>query len=133
MLVKDIVLEDFQTVADELLARNRSLLDILSKMQDSCSRTNRATIKAITHCGCVSVSGEKQQFDEDAGLSAMRGSASTQLNGELCQNCREHIEEEIGAELFYLASLCNALDISLYDVALKEKERLSTLGKFHMR
>ena len=45
----------------------------------------------------------------------------------------EVIEREIGNNLFYLTSLCNALDINLYDVLLKESDKMNTLGKFTFR
>ena len=43
------------------------------------------------------------------------------------------IEREIGNNLFYLTSLCNALNINLYDVLLKESDKMNTLGKFTFR
>ena len=39
--INDIHMEDFQNVVNELLIRNRSLLDILSKIQTSTGRVNR--------------------------------------------------------------------------------------------
>ena len=55
------------------------------------------------------------------------------MDGCLCENCREVIEREIGNNLFYLTSLCNILDINLYDVLLKESDKITTLGKFTFR
>ena len=55
------------------------------------------------------------------------------MEGKLCSECRVTIEEEVGGTLFYLAALCNALDISLYDVILKEKDNLSTLGNYSLK
>ncbi|MDO5518739.1 MAG: DUF1573 domain-containing protein, partial [Clostridium sp.] len=46
---------------------------------------------------------------------------------------REVIEKEIGTNLFYLTSLCNSLNINLYDVLLKEYNKNQTLGKFNLR
>jgi hypothetical protein len=131
--IKDIHAEDFQNVVDELLVRNRSILDILSKVQTSTGRVNRAVIKAATHCGCIGIDGKKQSFPEEANVSELRRLRSTQLKGKLCEECRSTVEDELGGALFYLASLCNALDISLYDVILKEKEKLSTLGDYSLR
>ena len=131
--INDIHAEDFQSVVDELLVRNRSILDILSKVQTSTGRVNRAVVKAVTHCGCVGIDGKKQSFPGEASVGELHGLLSTQLNGKLCDECRSTVEEEIGGVLFYLASLCNALDISLYDVILKEKENLSTLGGYCLR
>ena len=55
------------------------------------------------------------------------------MDGCLCESCREVIEREIGNNLFYLTSLCNILDINLYDVLLKESDKITTLGKFTFR
>jgi hypothetical protein len=131
--INDILTEDFQNVVSELLVRNRSVLDILSKVQTSTGRVNRAVVKAVTHCGCIGIEGKKQSFPNEASEDGLRGLLSTQVTGVLCEECRSTVEDEIGGALFYLASLCNALDISLYDVILKEKEKLSTLGGYCLR
>ena len=54
------------------------------------------------------------------------------LRGELCPNCEEIIISEMGKLLFYSAALCNVLNISLYDVFIKEYKEASTLGIFNM-
>ncbi|MGI5848637.1 MAG: DUF1573 domain-containing protein [Christensenellales bacterium] len=131
--INDIHMEDFQNIVNDLLMRNRSILDIISKIQTSVGRVNRSVIKAVTHCGCVEIDGKKQKFSEEASIENLQELLSTQLNGKLCSECRVMIEEEIGGALFYLAALCNALGISLYDVILKEKETLSTLGSYSLR
>ncbi|HHT27849.1 MAG TPA: DUF1573 domain-containing protein, partial [Firmicutes bacterium] len=38
----------FQEAVNEYLVRHRSILDILSKLQESVARTNRAVAKAVT-------------------------------------------------------------------------------------
>ncbi len=131
--INDILVEDFQNVVSELLVRNRSILDILSKVQTSTARVNRAVAKAVTHCGCIGIDGKKQSFPGEARVEELQGLLSTQIKGKLCDDCRATVEEEIGGALFYLISLCNALGISLYDVILKEKETLSTLGGYCLR
>ena len=131
--INDILLEDFQNVVNDLLMRNRSVLDILSKIQTSTSRVNRAVIKSVTHCGCVEIEGKKQTFPGEVSMKNLSGLVSSQLNGELCEECRSTIEKEIGGELFYIAALCNTLGISLYDVVLSEKETLGTLGSYSLR
>ncbi|MDU7109580.1 MAG: DUF1573 domain-containing protein, partial [Clostridium perfringens] len=55
------------------------------------------------------------------------------IKGDLCENCREVIERELGNNLFYLTSLCNALDLNLFDILLKEYNKMDTLGKFTFR
>lgn len=131
--INDIFLEDFQSVVGEMLIRNRSILDVLSKIQVSEGRVNRAVVKSVTHCGCISIDGKKQAFPNGASINDLSGLVSTQVKGELCPDCRQTIEKEIGGALFYLAALCNTLDISLYDVILKEKEALATLGNYSLR
>ena len=131
--INDIFLEDFQGVVGEMLIRNRSILDVVSKIQVSGGRVNRAVVKSVTHCGCISIDGKKQTFPDDASINDLSGLVSTQVKGELCPDCRQTIEKEIGGALFYLAALCNTLDISLYDVILKEKETLATLGNYSLR
>ena len=131
--INDIHIEDFQSVVGDMLMRNRSILDIISKIQTSAGRVNRAVIKGVTHCGCVEIDGRKQHFPDEAGIDDLAGLLSTQLSGKLCGECRDAIEKEIGGALFYLAALCNTLGISLYDVILNEKETLSTLGNYSLR
>lgn len=131
--INDILMEDFQNVVSELLMRNRSVLDILSKIQTSAGRVNRAVVKAVTHCGCIGIEGKKQTFPGEVSMKNLNGLVSSQLTGELCTECRRTIEKEIGGELFYIAAMCNTLGISLYDVVLSEKETLGTLGSYSLR
>ena len=131
--IKDIHMEDFQNVVNDLLMRNRSVLDILSKIQTSSGRVNRSVIKSVTHCGCIEIDGKKQEFEAGESIEELSKLLSSHVNGKLCANCRATVEKEIGGALFYLAALCNTLGISLYDVILKEKEALSTLGNNSLR
>src|SRR5512146_1528455 len=98
--INDIHIEDFQSVVGDQLMRNRSILDIISKIQTSASRVNRAVVKSVTHCGCVQIDGKKQAFSEEACIEDLRELMSTQVKGELCSECRPTIEEEIGEVLF---------------------------------
>ena len=61
--MKDLICDEFQNVRD-LLIRHRSILDILSKLSESACRVNRAVVKSITDCGCVSINAEKVQIPE---------------------------------------------------------------------
>lgn len=131
--IKDTAIDDFQYAVSELLIRNKSILDGMTKLDTSNARINRALSKAVTHCGCIQVNAHKQDFPEDAGLDNINNSLSSHLEGELCPDCRDHLEKEIGSHLFYLASLCNSLDLNLYDIIIKELDRLRLLGKFSLR
>lgn len=132
--MKDIIFDSFQNNVDESLLRHKSILDILTKYTESSSRVNRAVAKAVTNCGCISISAKKQPIpEENNSLEDLCNCLHNHIDGELCENCREVIERELGNNLFYLTSLCNVLDISLYDVLLKENDRINTLGKFSFR
>lgn len=131
--IKDIYVEDFQDAVNDLVMRNRSVLDILTKFQASCAKVNRAVVKSVTHCGCIEVAAKKQHFPENEDIKSISKLLDSHLKGKLCKGCSETIREEIGGNLFYLAALCNALDISMYDVILEEKKRLDTLGPYSLR
>ncbi|MGI6162121.1 MAG: DUF1573 domain-containing protein [Christensenellales bacterium] len=131
--MKDIMTEDFQNAVDNILVRNRSILDVMSKFDTSAARVNRAIVKSVTHCGCMQINASKQDYPEHASIEDIRLYADSHTSGELCEKCRDIVEKEIGATMFYLASLCNELDVSMYDVLLQERQRLGTLGKFNLR
>jgi hypothetical protein len=122
----------FQDQVDAYLVRHRSVLDVLSKLDESTARVHRAVAKAVTTCGCISINAGKQQFPPDVGLSEMRAYLQTHLNGSLCDRCREMIETEIGASLFYTAALCSLLNLSLEKVQEKQHSRIKSLGIFNL-
>ncbi len=124
--------DQFQATVKSLLIRHQSILDILSKSQDTCARVNRAVIKAVTNCGCLAIDAHKKPLPDNVTLNDLRELLDSQLEGKLCDNCRFIIEAELGNQLFYIAALANALDISLDDVLKKEEDKLSTLTIFNM-
>ena len=129
--MKDILCDEFQNTVSELLIRHQSILDILSKSQEAVSRMNRAVVKSVTNCGCVKINAEKKPIPEDAGIEEFKKLFDTHLIGEICPGCKEIIEGEMGKTLFYTTALCNALDINLYDVFLREHQKISTLRLFN--
>ncbi|MDH7577111.1 MAG: DUF1573 domain-containing protein [Bacillota bacterium] len=129
--MKDLICDEFQNMVSELLIRHHSILDVLSKFQEACARTNRATVKAVTGCGCLSIEAKKKQIPSDVSLLDLKDYFESHLHGEICVNCREIIETEIGKTLFYLTALCNLLDLNLYDIFLKEHKKISTLRFFN--
>lgn len=131
--MKDMLIDDFQYTAQELLVRNKSILDLITKYQDSNSRVNRAIIKSVTQCGCMTISAHKQHIPEEASFDEMKNLAAGHIDGTLCDNCRDAIERDIGRNVFYLASLCNSLDLNLYDIILNENDRIRMLGKYNLR
>ena len=130
--MKDLLYDNFQDSVGELLIRHKSILDVLTKYQESQTRVNRAVVKSVTSCGCLEINSKKQPVTEDASLQDLKNYMDTHLKGHLCDNCREVIENELGNNLFYITALCNLLDISLYDVMLKEYERINTLGIYNL-
>ncbi|MDQ2084883.1 DUF1573 domain-containing protein [Herbivorax sp. ANBcel31] len=131
--MKDMMVDQFQFTVGELLIRNKSILDLITKFQDSNARVNRGIVKSITQCGCVKVNAEKQVSFADADFDEVRNLMKTHLEGTLCENCRDYIEKDIGRNLFYLASICNTLDLNLYDIIIKELDRIKMLGKYNLR
>jgi len=129
--MKDLLCDGFQETVDELLVRHRSILDVVSKLQESDARITRAVAKAVTSCGCVRIEADKQRVPSEVNFRDLRSYMSTHLSGKLCEHCQEILDTEIGNHLFYLAGLCNLLDLNLYDVLIKEQNRLLTLGAFH--
>lgn len=155
--MKDIIFDNFQNDVNESLLRHRSILDIMTKLTESNSRVNRAIAKAVTDCGCISIYAKKQDIPSKIGelINSKNHNENTQKNndevnidldneslsqqlthqieGNLCNNCREVIENEIGNNIFYLTSLCNSLDLNLYDILLKEENKINILGKYTFR
>ncbi|HEY5584189.1 MAG TPA: DUF1573 domain-containing protein [Ruminiclostridium sp.] len=131
--MKDMLIDDFQYTAQELLVRNKSILDLITKYQDSNSRVNRSIIKSVTQCGCLTISAHKQEISIDASFDEMKSSVDSHVDGILCDSCRDSIERDIGRNVFYLASLCNSLDLNLYDIIIKENDRIRMLGKYNLR
>ncbi|MGL5870295.1 DUF1573 domain-containing protein [Clostridium chrysemydis] len=132
--MKDIIFDEFQNSVEDSLLRHKSILDILSKYNESSSRVNRAITKAVTNCGCIEIDAKKQCIPSDeTTLLEYKECLSNHLKGELCDNCREVIEQEMGNNLFYLTSLCNSLGLNLYDILLTENNKIETLGNFTFR
>jgi hypothetical protein len=131
--IKDTVMDKFQDTVQELLMRNKSILDLITKFQDSNSRVNRAIVKSATQCGCIRINAQKQVIPPEGDLEEARDAFKTHIEGEICDNCRDFIEKEIGRNLFYLVSICNTLDLNLYDIVLQEDERVKLLGKYNLR
>lgn len=130
--MKDMLVDEFQYTVQELLFRNKSIVDSITKFQDSNARVNRAIVKAVTQCGCIKIDAKKQEMPEDGDFEEVRNAMKTHVTGELCENCRDQIEKELGKNLYYMASLCNTLDLNLYDVIIKEQDRVKMLGQFNL-
>lgn len=121
-------LKEFQEQVSDLLLRHRSLLDVLSKSQQSNAQAHRAVVKAVTECGCIRLYAEKQPFT----LEEARTQLKSHVEGKLCDSCAEAVTAEIGKNLFYLSSMCNLLELDLDQIVEKESQKCSTLGRFNL-
>lgn len=122
----------FQDAVSSYLIRHKSILDVTSKLQESNARVNRAIAKAVTSCGCISVSASKPDIPTDISFWELKEYMGTHVSGELCESCRDVIEVELGRSLFYLAALCETLGFDMDQVVENEKKRISTLGVFNL-
>lgn len=129
--MKDLLCDEFQDAVGGSLVRHKSILDVLTKFQESNARVNRAVVKSVTNCGCVQVNAGRQRIPSDISLHDLPQFMDSHVSGELCEHCKDVIEAEIGTNMFYLASLCNLLGLNLYDVLIKERKRLAALGMFN--
>ncbi|MDW7673776.1 MAG: DUF1573 domain-containing protein [Bacillota bacterium] len=130
--MKDLLCDEFQNMVEEYLIRHQSIVDILSKSQECNARVNRAIAKAATSCGCIRIKTGKQSYSDDTSLSDLKDLINNHIDGCLCESCREIIETEMGKALFYLTAICSTLNLSLYDVLLKEHKKVSTLRIFNL-
>jgi hypothetical protein len=132
--VKDLLWDEFQDAVHQGLIRHRSILDVTSKFQEASVRVSRALVKSVTTCGCVQINAHKNEIPSalDVPLTELRSYMDDHLDGELCANCREVVEEELGRLLFYTAAFAGLLDINVYDVLIKEHKKLAALGLYHL-
>lgn len=117
---------------DDVLIRHKSILDITTKLNEYTNRINRAVAKSVTSCGCIEVHATRQNYNMDS-LNEAKNIMKSHIEGELCPNCKEIIEEEIGTCMFYLSALCNVLDIDLSEAIIKEYNNIKTLGIFSLK
>jgi hypothetical protein len=125
-------LKQFQDQVSELVLRHRSLLDILSKYNQTNSSVHRSVAKAITECGCIELKAQKQNYTEDMTKDQAIENLETHVKGIPCEQCKEVIGSELGRNLFYMSALCNLLEINLEEVVSNESDKCSTLGFFNM-
>lgn len=122
----------FQNTVSEYLVHHRSILDVMAKLQESSAHVNRTIAKSVTNCGCLKIDAAKQSIPAYATLPEMIDYVQTHLEGSLCPNCRENLENELGNTLFYLAGLCTLLGLKMDKIICKENDRLETLGVYNL-
>ncbi|GAA4723448.1 DUF1573 domain-containing protein [Brevibacillus fulvus] len=128
----NVNLSNFQELVSQLLIRHRSVLDVMSKTQETVARINRSLTKSITECGCVEIAAKKQVFDSSKSLAEHHQNMPTHMLGSLCEHCSEILKTEIGKHLFYLTAICNITEIDLTEVIKQETDHLNTLGVFNL-
>ncbi|TCK92346.1 hypothetical protein EDC19_2076 [Natranaerovirga hydrolytica] len=129
-ILPDSLTDELQFLVEEYELINTSILDQMTKFSDYCSKINRSIIKSCTQCGCVKIDANKNIF-EDLHQFAL-DKKSTHCFGDLCPDCKELIEKNIGSALYYLASICNSLDLNLYDILIKEIQKVDLLRKYNI-
>lgn len=129
---QNAVYENFQSQVAESLVRHKSILDIITKLDEYNARINRAVAKSVTICGCISINAKKQNFDGES-YEELVDKVDNHIKGEICDQCQEVLESEIGNYTFYLAALCNTLNLDLFDIINKEHELNKTLGIFSLK
>lgn len=125
-------LKEFQDQVSELLLRHRSILDVLSKLNQATASINRSVTKAITECGCIEITAKKQEYAEDITADQAKAAMESHLNGRLCEQCTDIVTDEMGKNMFYMSALGNLLDIDMKEVVSKESKKCSTLGFFNL-
>lgn len=128
----ELYCQEFQQTVSDFLLRHQSILDLLSKSLEATARVNRAVTKSVTSCGCLKIHAVKKPLPEEASINDLKELFSSHLEGELCENCRDIIINEMGKNLFYFTALCNTLDIDLQEVLEQENKKVQTLGRFNM-
>ena len=134
-MVETSELEQFQNFIDDLVLRNKSILDQMTKLQDASACLNRTLSKSATTCGCIKMNIIKQQLDfaHITSPEELKSLLSTHIEGYPCPECNEAIEKEMGRVLFYLAAIANTLGISLSSVLENEKTRTNLLGNYSLK
>lgn len=130
--IQDIITDEFQYAIDEFECINKSILDQMAKLNEYACKLNKSITTASTQCGCIQIYASKHSYDNLNDLSS-QNKAPKDCYGILCNECTEHVEKYMGSLLYYLASLCNTLDLNLYDVFLKELEKIYLLRQYNLK
>lgn len=123
---------NFQDTISQVLVRHKSILDIMSKLDEYNARINRAVVKSVTNCGCISIDAKKQDFSGES-YKDLPDKLDDHLRGDICEQCKEVLDLEMGNYLFYITALCDTIGLNLSEVIQNEYERNKTLGLFNLR
>lgn len=122
----------FQEQVSKVLIRHKSILDVMTKLEEYNSRINRAVAKSVTSCGCISINAKKQDYSEESFKDNLE-TVKNHVDGKICLNCKDILEKEIGSYMFYLAAICNTLGLNLEEIVENEHETIKTLGIFSLK
>ncbi|MFD2672498.1 DUF1573 domain-containing protein [Marinicrinis sediminis] len=125
-------LNEFQDLVSNLLLRHRSLLDVLSKFDQSNASVHRSVVKAVTECGCIEIHAHKQEITSEMSMEEAQEAIKSHVKGNLCESCLEAVSGQLGRNMFYVSALCNLLDLKLEHIVEEEAKRCSTLGLFNL-
>ena len=63
---ENLTYNDFQEQVDNVLIRHKSVIDILTKLNEYTARINRAVAKSVTTCGCIEIHATKQDYSKES-------------------------------------------------------------------
>ncbi len=130
--MRDLLCDDFQASVATHLVQNKSILDSITKLNESSMRIQRAITRAVTQCGCIRIDASRQRVPEVASLEELGQVLDSHVRGELCPECRESVETEVGGSLCYIAAVCELVGVSMYDCLIGVDKRIRALGMFHL-
>lgn len=130
--MKDSVCVKLQQEVSNVLVRHKSLLDIITKYQESSAKVNRSIVKSVTSCGCIQMDAKKQDAPDAISYEELSQYMSTHISGDLCDVCKDKVEKELGNHLFYMAAICNVLNLDMASIIETQANHLETLGKYSL-
>lgn len=130
--MRDLLCDEFQAAVSTHLVQNKSILDAITKLTESSMRVQRAVTRAATQCGCIRIDATRQRVPEVSSLEELGRLLDSHVRGELCTDCRELVETEVGNSLCYVAAVCDLMGVSMYDSLIGVDKRIRTLGMFHL-
>ncbi len=130
--MRDLLCDDFQASVSSHLVQNKSILDAITKLNEASMRVQRAITRAVTQCGCIRIEAARQRVPEVASLEELGRVLDSHVRGDLCSDCREVVETEVGNSLCYVAAVCELVGVSMYDCLIGVDKRIRALGMFHL-
>jgi hypothetical protein len=132
--LNNTITEEFQCTVKENDYFNKNILEQLAKLQEVSAKLNKTVIRACTYCGCIEINANNKlySYDGDINLDMIKLLDPHHISGDLCEDCKDLIEKNIGSCLYYLACISNSFDLKLNEVLLKEMNKINILGKFNI-